>query len=87
MPCPGLAEVAGTWECVLKFPAQTVDSITLSDHVLTFGIRRIDVAFTGNLMQDGTIVGTLTQRGAGFPLVLTRSAGVARTGYGQQRNR
>jgi hypothetical protein len=108
--CPVLssAEVAGTWEGALKFPAQTlrivlhisgddndlkatndspdqgnwggkVDTITLSGHVLTFAIRRIEVRFTGTLMSDGSIVGTFTQHGAGFPLVLARSAGVART--------
>jgi hypothetical protein len=78
----GLAEVAGTWEGALKYPAQTlrivlhisgddnhlaatndspdqgiwgpkVDSITLSDHVLTFGIHLIDGAFSGNLVSDG----------------------------------
>ncbi len=108
--CPVLspAQVAGTWEGALKFPAQTlrivlhisgddndlkatndspdqgtwggkVDSITLSGHALTLAIRRIDVGFTGTLMPDGTIVGIFTQRGAGFPLVLARSAGVPRT--------
>jgi uncharacterized protein len=97
--CPVLssAEVAGTWEGALKFPAQTlrivlhisgddndlkatndspdqgnwggkVDTITLSGHVLTFAIRRIEVRFTGTLMSDGSIVGTFTQHGAGFPL-------------------
>ena len=107
--CPvlGLAEVAGTWEGVLKFPAQTlriilhisgddhdlkatndspdqdvwgskVDSITLVDRVLTFAIPRIDVRFSGDLMPDGTIVGTFKQHGTGLPLVLARSAGVPR---------
>jgi len=108
--CPVLtpAEVAGTWEGVLRPPTQTVrivlhitgddnnlkatndspdqgvwgsaiDSITLSGPVLTFEINRVDVRFVGNLMSDGTIAGTFTQRGTGLPLVLARSAGVPRT--------
>ena len=107
--CPVLclAEVAGTWEGVLKFPAQTlrivlhisgddnalkatndspdqdvwgskVDSIALADRVLTFAIPRIDVRFSGDLMPDGTIVGTFKQHGTGLPLTLARSAGVPR---------
>lgn len=107
--CPVLclAEVAGTWEGVLKFPGQTlrivlhisgddnnlkatsdspdqdswggkVDSVTLAGHIFTFVIRRVDVGFIGDLMPDGTIVGTFKQRGTGLPLVLARSAGVAR---------
>jgi hypothetical protein len=56
-----------------------VDSITLSGRVLTFAIRRSDVDFTGSTMSDGTIVGTFTQHGGGFPLVLARSEGVPRT--------
>ncbi len=107
--CPVLclAEVAGTWEGVLKFPAQTlrivlhisgddnalkatndspdqdvwgskVDSIALAERVLTFAIPRIDVRFSGDLMPDGTIVGTFKQHGTGLPLTLARSAGVPR---------
>jgi len=101
------AEVAGTWEGVLRLPAQPVrfvlhitgddsnlratddspdqgvwgtkiDSITLSGPVLTFEINQVAVKFVGNLMSDGTIAGTFTQRGAAFPLVLARSAGVRR---------
>jgi hypothetical protein len=56
-----------------------VDSITFSVPVLTFAMRRIGVKFVGDLMADGTIVGTFTQHGTGVPLVLARSAGVART--------
>lgn len=56
-----------------------VDSITLSGPVLTFIVRRGDIAFAGNLMSDGTIVGTFTQHGTGIPLVLARSAGVSHT--------
>jgi hypothetical protein len=102
------AQVAGTWEGVLKFPTITlrnvlhisgddsnlkatidspdqgtwgakVDSITLSSRVLTFVLRRIDAGFVGDLMPDGTIVGTFTQHGTGVPFVLARSAGVPRT--------
>jgi hypothetical protein len=107
--CPVLspAEVAGTWEGVLRPPTETVrivlhitgddrnlkatddspdkgvwggkiDSITLSGPVLNFEINQVDVKFVGNLMSDGTIAGTFTQRGTGLPLVLARSAGVPR---------
>ena len=114
--CPVLspAEVAGTWEGVLKPPTQTVrivlhitgedhnlkatndspdlgvwgskiDSITLSGPVLTFEINQVDVKFVGNLMSDGTIVGTFTQRGTGLPLVLPIGGCSARSaGYNQQ---
>ena len=55
-----------------------IDSITLSGPVLTFEINQVAVKFVGNLMSDGTIAGTYTQRGAAFPLLLARSAGVRR---------
>jgi len=55
-----------------------VDSIALAGRVVTFSIRPLDVGFIGDLMPDGTVVGTFKQHGTGIPLVLARSAGVAR---------
>ncbi len=55
-----------------------VGSITLAGRVLTFAIPPLDVGFIGDLMPDGTIVGTFKQYGTGLPLVLARSAGVPR---------
>ncbi len=78
--CPvlSLAQVAGAWEGVLKFPGQTLRIVLHISGVFTFAIRRVDVGFIGDLMPDGTIVGTFKQHGTGLPLVLARSAGVAR---------
>jgi len=106
-PVPGMAQMAGTWEGSLKFPARLlrivlhisgedndlkatgdspdqgnrggkVDSITFSGRSLNFSIPPLDVRFNGDLMSDGTIVGTFTLHGTGLPLVLTRSPGVPR---------
>jgi hypothetical protein len=107
--CPvlGMAQMAGTWEGSLKFPARPlrivlhisgedndlkaagdspdqgnwggkVDSIAFSGRSLSFSIPPLDVRFKGDLMSDGTIVGTFMQHGTGLPLILARSPGVPR---------
>jgi beta-lactamase regulating signal transducer with metallopeptidase domain len=50
-----------------------VPSIVLSGSTLEFAIPFIDVKFKGDVLPNGTIAGTLTQRGTGFPLVLART--------------
>ena len=51
-----------------------VPSITFSGSTLQFGIPLLDVTFSGDLLANGTIVGTFVQHGKGAPLVLERLA-------------
>ncbi len=51
-----------------------VPSITFSGSTLQFGIPLLDVTFSGDLLANGTIVGTFVQHGKGVPLVLERIA-------------
>lgn len=51
-----------------------VPSITFSGSTIQFGIPLLDVTFSGDLLANGTIVGTLLQHGKGLPLVLERVA-------------
>ena len=49
-----------------------VPSITLSGSTLHFAIPLIDVTYSGDVLANGTIVGTFFQHGKGLPLVLER---------------
>ena len=51
-----------------------VPSITFSGATLQFSIPLIDLKYTGDLTANGTIIGTLTQRGSGIPFTLERVA-------------
>jgi hypothetical protein len=65
---------------------RAVDSISFRGSTLTFEISRINVRFTGDLLDDGTIGGELVQRGVGVPLVLARSSGAAPPASGSVEN-
>ena len=52
-----------------------VPAITFFGSTLQFGIPLLDVTFSGDLLANGTIVGTFLQHGKGLPLVLERVAG------------
>jgi hypothetical protein len=54
-----------------------VDSITLSDATLQFSIPASDARYSGVVNDNGNIVGTWTQHGAGIPLTLARVATAA----------